>query len=149
MVMIFTAVSGMSTLHIARKMQKNFLWKINIKGGGRRAGNLTLKRGGEIPIVNQSFSGNHVSLCARRKTRALCVSAEGFWPRRRPKAFNRNALRRPKAFSRNAKRAPKDTLWPSTRPEAFIRNAKRAYLSARALRFYWRLLSVDEARSLQ
>ena len=196
MVMIFTAVSGMSTLHIARKMQKNFWWKINIEGGGRRAGNLTLKRGGEIPIVNQSFSGNHVSLCARRKTRALCVSAEGFWPRRRPKAFNRNAKRagrharfafllkasglvdgrklsvktqsarrktralcvssegfwprrRPKAFSRNAKRAPKDTLWPSTRPEAFIRNAKRAYLSARALRFYWRLLSVDEARSLQ
>ena len=180
MIMIFTALSGMSTLHIARKMQKKLFvknqhWgrgeacrKSNIEERWRNSNSKSiifwqpcvtlrapkdtralrfcwrLRTGlvdGRKPSIETLCDGQKPSVetqSASFQKLALCVFIEGLGPRRRPKAF-----------SKNAKRAPKDTLWPSTRPEAFIRNAKRAYLSARALRFYWRFLSVDEARSLQ
>ena len=83
---------------------------------------------------------------ARRKIRALCVSNEGFWPRRRPKRVFRRALCVSTEGFWPSQSVSIEGFRPSTRPKALSRNAKRACLSARAkwhmvarkwLIYYW------------
>ena len=133
MIMIFTALSGMSTLHIARKMQKKLFVKNQHWGRGEacRKSNIE-ERWRNSNSKSIIFWQPCVTLRAPKDTRALRFC----WRLRTGLVDGRKP-------SIETQSAPEDTralrfywrLLASLTAEAFSRNAKRAPKDTRALRF--------------